>query len=1329
MGNLFTSSQNTKSTQSTQIPADYKAAMSQGLGMATTAANQPYQAYTDPRVANLTGYQNQAISSLSNNFNQYDPLLQAASQSQQSMIQGGGLPTGADIQALENPYTTGVLGAAQNDLFTQYQQSLNQLQGNAAQAGAWGDRLGVSEGAAAGAYATSANQLFYNGMSDNYNQAVNNWFRGQDNSRANNTTGTNIALSGTNQNINNANALYNLSQGQQNVDQANLDFNYQQFADQQNYATKQSQNFNSIVDSYPSQLFTKNSNTTQTSTPSLGSVLMGAAMTAAGAAAGDPGLGSQLGSLFGGGGGSSASMGSNSSGFAAPVFNTQYLPMAGNVVTQGYDPGTKSGYRKGGKIKGLKKYGFGGGVAQDFFSRMQPQQMQQYFQNNPQSQQFANRLMPQQMQPMQQQMRPGMGQNMQPMQNMEPNNLPQGMAPKNLMGAPNLSWMQPPGVQQQPMQPMQQQPGIGNGMPHNYGMEHSQAFARGGRVGPSGMGVDPSLSHRVLSTVANKKRIVDQYKLVGDKFGATDNTDEYQSALGRKRNILDYTRAEKYLSPNITPGLKKGGFIQKAIKHPGVFSAAAKRTGKSTSEYAQTHKHDSGTLGNRARLALTLMGMNKKAGGGQVKQQPYGPNNPEPGLYDASEFGWKDVGEGLSNLGSFARDVAVAPVAIGDEVGNWLMGRDNAYNDPNRDYTHNAEMERERLTTQRHRDFLNQFGPPQQGTQARKAYRKGGKVKKYAGGGQATDDNQYDDKTITEGLVNRGFTPEQAAAVTGNMYGESSYDTNAMGDDGSAYGLMQWRGDRLSALQSMALQRGVPQNDLNLQLDYAARELQGKGREAKNFQRAMSEGSNLPDRTALFTKYVERPSAFALQESTPRRINAAQQAYRNANMNIDNSSYFAGRNPGSQRSQGPTNLPVVQGGSNLIGSDQLDRMTNPDRYTRQLMDQSQPNRYVRFANPVPVDDNGTVLFKGTKRDLSKGSGSNTMTPMPQAQLSDLPNNIPYPQRSSQPVAHQSNGPIDRFDLFGGLPETELDKMFGPARSKNTVPSLTDRQLHKAMGFSGGGRVMHFDAGGMTPDQFEQDFVQPLPQEGNATRGEDWMNTFANYGTLPIRAATALGMGAVDTMRGSGGISDYFNSPANYPNRLPGVTPSGVGANFRPREADATVPQTGPQQQQQAQQNPLDAMMNDFIQRRMTEMNSQDREQKDPVFGLFSHANVPLMRTGLAILANSNKNFGEALGTAGLQEMGMEQQEKMQQMQQHNNELKDVFNMQYMRAQMGAMSPQAKQQEEQKKWAQTLMLRQLDQQNKMALAKYNSELKPDPMKELLNAQQTQETPTD
>lgn len=54
-------------------------------------------------------------------------------------------------------------------------------------------------------------------------------------------------------------------------------------------------------------------------------------------------------------------------------------------------------------------------------------------------------------------------------------------------------------------------------------------------------------------------------------------------------------------------------WIRGAIKHPGSFEAAAERAGETTREFAAEHTGDKGTLGKRARLAKTLIGMNHGA--------------------------------------------------------------------------------------------------------------------------------------------------------------------------------------------------------------------------------------------------------------------------------------------------------------------------------------------------------------------------------------------------------------------------------------------------------------------------------------------------------------------------------------------------------------------------------------------------------------------------------------------------------------------------------------------------------------------------------------------
>ena len=49
-----------------------------------------------------------------------------------------------------------------------------------------------------------------------------------------------------------------------------------------------------------------------------------------------------------------------------------------------------------------------------------------------------------------------------------------------------------------------------------------------------------------------------------------------------------------------------------AVRHPGVFRAAAQRAGMSTHAFAEKHKGDKGKIGKRARLALTFEKARKK---------------------------------------------------------------------------------------------------------------------------------------------------------------------------------------------------------------------------------------------------------------------------------------------------------------------------------------------------------------------------------------------------------------------------------------------------------------------------------------------------------------------------------------------------------------------------------------------------------------------------------------------------------------------------------------------------------------------------------------------
>jgi len=94
---------------------------------------------------------------------------------------------------------------------------------------------------------------------------------------------------------------------------------------------------------------------------------------------------------------------------------------------------------------------------------------------------------------------------------------------------------------------------------------------------------------------------------------------------------------------------------------------------------------------------------------------------------------------------------------------------------------------------------------------------------------EITKDNLENAKKIVNGLVSRGFTTLEAAALAGNMSVESSVNgkwfTTSAQDRAGAYGLMQWQGDREKAIKAYAAYKGKSSTDLSLQLDFVKFEL------------------------------------------------------------------------------------------------------------------------------------------------------------------------------------------------------------------------------------------------------------------------------------------------------------------------------------------------------------------------------------------------------------------------------------------------------------------------------------------------------------------------
>jgi Phage tail lysozyme len=129
---------------------------------------------------------------------------------------------------------------------------------------------------------------------------------------------------------------------------------------------------------------------------------------------------------------------------------------------------------------------------------------------------------------------------------------------------------------------------------------------------------------------------------------------------------------------------------------------------------------------------------------------------------------------------------------------------------------------------------------------------------------------------IKQGLIDRGFTNDEAAAIVGNLYAESGFKPHAVNPTSKAFGLAQWLGSRKKRLIEKAEQTGVAVDSLDLQLDFLKEELKGGNRyETAQFNKAMA-AQTIEEKSHLFAKFVERPSEDELTKSLQRRVNTSK---------------------------------------------------------------------------------------------------------------------------------------------------------------------------------------------------------------------------------------------------------------------------------------------------------------------------------------------------------------------------------------------------------------------------------------------------------------------
>ena len=354
MGDLFSSKQETKQRQSTQVPLNFSQLMDRTISFANEGLDTPFQAYNAPRIAELSANEQAGIAGAGQNAGMYQGLIDMAMVNNAGMQAQGGVPTAGDLSSFMNPYIDYVLNNSLSRLNEQSDTNMTKIGSMAGMSGAFGgSRHGVLEGANLAELLKSSGELSANTYSDAFDKGMGNWFKSQDLRRGGIQDALNIATQGSAYNRGDINTLMSTGLTGRTRDQSVLDFAFSEFMREQQDPFTKAGFATSIMSSYPTNLFTRDTNTTTTQTPSAFSQIAGLGMAAAGLATGNPAALAGLG------------VGQQSLGMGAPVGG---IDITGPAGLSGSQMGNMSfdqimaamrggGMNKGGKVKGYKKGG------------------------------------------------------------------------------------------------------------------------------------------------------------------------------------------------------------------------------------------------------------------------------------------------------------------------------------------------------------------------------------------------------------------------------------------------------------------------------------------------------------------------------------------------------------------------------------------------------------------------------------------------------------------------------------------------------------------------------------------------------------------------------------------------------------------------------------------------------------------------------------------------------------------------------------------------------------------------------------------------------------
>lgn len=156
-------------------------------------------------------------------------------------------------------------------------------------------------------------------------------------------------------------------------------------------------------------------------------------------------------------------------------------------------------------------------------------------------------------------------------------------------------------------------------------------------------------------------------------------------------------------------------------------------------------------------------------------------------------------------------------------------------------------------------------------------------------------------------FVSKGYSADEAKAITANLQGESSFDEKAVGDGGKAYGLAQWHPDRQAQFRKL-FNKDIRTATFQEQLEFVDWELRNTHQKAL---REMRKARTLGDKTGAITRHYEIPADITGASAKRAQIAMGYGNYQPQMVAMANAQPSVVNNTTNQTTNNTLNLTVA----------------------------------------------------------------------------------------------------------------------------------------------------------------------------------------------------------------------------------------------------------------------------------------------------------------------------------------------------------------------------------------------------------------------------------